>query len=108
MSDVKVFVLINGREILATVKEETETHYNTTNAIAINFGQDAKGQISIEPHPISLCGEHNQHGITVNFAKSALQYEPFEPNSELLAIYTQLKSPIQLPPVTQGKFTRHN
>jgi hypothetical protein len=113
MSDnIKAFSLLNGREIMAVIVSEDETHYDLVNAMGVTFSltQDVKGQstIQIDTQPISFAGEHNERGISIRLPKHTVQFDPIEPNADILAWYNSLKSPIQLiTPVSRGGFTRN-
>ena len=96
MENIKVFSLLNGREILGTVKEETDTSYILTNAVSFGLHDMGNNQVQIIPQFVSFLAETSDNGININVLKTALAFEPFEPNSDVLAQYVQIKSPIQL------------
>ena len=111
MDNVKVFVLANGREFLATIKEATDTQYVLTDAVAIGFREEGNNQIGIVPQPLSLLVEHNERAVVKNITvnKHALVFEPAEPTADMLSTYSQIKSPIQViqSGFVKGQFTRN-
>lgn len=101
MSEPLVFVLLNGREIIATVKEETETHYIVENAMAFHIAEAPRTKaneegLAVMQQPISFFSDHDEQGINLSINRAALAFEPMETNAKMRDFYTQQKSPIQL------------
>lgn len=93
---IKAFSLLNGREILGTVVEETDTSYTINNALAIHIVVDERdpSRYGIQFIPVSPLLPQIAEGSQLTVQKQSLSFEPFEPNAEMAAKYKQQVSPI--------------
>lgn len=94
---IKIFCLINGRDVIATIKEETENAYHVENALTAVMMQQDDGQVGVHLVPISPLTNPEQSGMPLTILKQALAFEPVDPNSKAVDHYSSLRSPIVVP-----------
>lgn len=104
---IKVFALINGRDIIATITKETDTTYTVEHAlVAMMVPSQAGDGYNVQLIPISPLSDQSDKGSTITINKFALAFEPFDPNSQVTGVYNQIKTPIVLANNVTG-FTRN-
>ena len=92
MSDLKLFVLINGLEIVGKLVEETDTKFVLDHPLGLQVVPHASGAYQIQLVPFSAAGSEDEHDIY----KGAIAAEVKKIPSDIESTYRSRTSRIQL------------